>query len=107
MSVTKVPHWLPHAAALLGEQHPPLSRHTWLELVQLLRIPSKPQLTVWPQLLVTWPHCLLPQASCIDSATHWVDPQAPQSMGFPQLSVVWPQRPVHQLASLWHSQVLF
>jgi hypothetical protein len=105
LSVTKVPHWLPHAAALLGVQQPPSARHTWLESRQVLRNPSKPQPTAWLQLLVAVPHCRLPQACSVDSGWHCVDPHVPQSTVFPQLSVVWPQRPVHQSGSLWHTQV--
>jgi hypothetical protein len=43
---------LPHAAPLLGVQHPPSARHTWLVFRHVLKIPSNPQLTVWLQLLV-------------------------------------------------------
>jgi hypothetical protein len=52
LSVANVPHWLPHAAALFGVQHPPSARHTWLVFRHVLRTPRKPQLTVWLQLLV-------------------------------------------------------
>jgi hypothetical protein len=46
LSVANVPHWLPHAAELLGEQHPPSDRHTcWSGCAQRPR-PSNPQLTV-------------------------------------------------------------
>ena len=46
LSVTNVPHWFPHAVPLLGAQHWPFDRHTWLGFVQVLRNPSRPQLTV-------------------------------------------------------------
>jgi hypothetical protein len=106
LSVAKVPHWLPHAAPLLGVQHPPSARHTWLVLAHALKIPNRPQLIVWLQLLIAWPHCFVPQAASCASGWHWFEPHVPQLMAFPQLSVVCPQRPVHQPDSLWHTHTL-
>jgi hypothetical protein len=100
LSVTLTPHLLPQAAAAFGVQHPPSARHTCPATTHKLVSPRKPQLTVWLQLLVACPHCLLLHAAAIDSGWHGFGPQVPQLVGFPQLSLTCPQRPVHQPGSL-------
>jgi hypothetical protein len=99
------PQWVPHAAALSGVQHPPSDRQNCVDKPHVVR-PFAPQVTAWPQLLVAWPHCMLPHAASTSSGSHASTPasQTPQSMGLLQLSVVSPQRAVHQPGSVWHSQ---
>jgi hypothetical protein len=108
--VTVTLHWLPHAVALFGEQHVPVVRHTW-PLGQLGEL-ATPQLTVRPQLFVTWPHCRLPQAAWSVSGVqphtllvHVPPSHAPQSIGDPQLSVVIWQRPLHQFDCDWQTHM--
>jgi hypothetical protein len=107
LSEMLVLHRLPHVARL---------QHVKAGIKQRWPAAHAPQLTLWLQLLVAEPHCFVPHASCVVSATHaphvlfvHTRPPAhvPQSIGLPQLSFVIPQRPVHQFANLVHRHWLF
>lgn len=102
LSEMLVLHRLPHVARV---------QHVKFGIKQRWPAAHAPQLTLWLQLLVAEPHCFVPHASCVVSATqaphvlfvhtrppaHW-----PQSMLLPQLSFVTPQRPVHHVGNLVH-----
>jgi hypothetical protein len=109
--VTVTPHLLPQAVVLSGKQHVPPVQTSFIGHPA---VPLTPQLTICPQLLVAWLHCMFPQATCVVSGTQLHAPfvqvppsHPPQSSMLPQLSVVIPQRPVHQFAWGWHSQTFF